>query len=63
MLEIAPNDGSNDEKTVAGVANEENIDEEEKEDKTVYPGGAALAVLTSGLCMALRGGFRQHNHW
>ncbi|SLM41317.1 Major facilitator superfamily domain, general substrate transporter [Lasallia pustulata] len=62
VLEIAPNDGSNDEKTVAGVANEENIDEEEKEDKTVYPGGAALAVLTSGLCMALRGGFRQHNH-
>lgn len=51
-LEISPDDGRNDEKTVAGMANEENIDEEEKEDETVYPGGAALAVLTFGLCMA-----------
>lgn len=51
-LEISPNDGSNDEKTVAGVAKEENVGDEEKEDETVYPGGAALAVLTFGLCMA-----------
>lgn len=51
-LEISANDGSNDEKTEAGVANEENVGNEEKEDETVYPGGAALAVLTFGLCMA-----------
>lgn len=57
-LEISPNDGNhdgnNDDKTVVGVATQENTDEEEKEkeDETVYPGGAALAVLTFGLCMA-----------
>lgn len=56
--ELAPNSGSPEEKTVAaagagaGASNEETTDEEEQEDESVYPGGAALAILTFGLCMA-----------
>ena len=53
-LELVPDDGSPGEKEVAGASSEENKDEEEKEeeDDNVYPGGAALAILTFGLCMA-----------
>ena len=60
-LEIAPESGNPEEKQVAEASNEEKKDEEDKEeeeeeeeeeDDTIYPGGAALAILTFGLCMA-----------
>ena len=51
-LELELKGGDPGEKGVVEASNEEKKDEDETEDESVYPGGAALAILTFGLCMA-----------
>ena len=51
-VELAPEGSNSAEHEVVGTSSEEKKDGEEKEDETIYPGGAALSLLTFGLCMA-----------
>ena len=51
-LELAPEGSNSAEHEVGGTSSEEKKDGEGKGDEIIYPGGAALSILTFGLCMA-----------